>query len=287
MYSGSYVNSDITRNNPSCFLFLIDQSSSMAQYFGERPEGGGGMTKAEGVANALNNLLRNLVITCSRADGIRNYFDVGVIGYGERVYPAWGGALMGFELVPIRDVANHFARMEEKTITVELAPGETIQQPTSLPVWVEPVAAGSTPMCQAFRAAHDILSAWLVRNQSAHPPVIVHITDGEATDGNPAPLMSALTDLGTLNGKVVLFNVHLCGNRNAKSVSFPDTPDDLPDPFARMLFQQASLLTPFMRQVAWDNSAPVTENAKAFVLNADPTQVVLALEIGTRPGMVW
>jgi hypothetical protein len=282
-----FVNSDITRNHPSCFLFLVDQSASMAQHFGERPEGGGGMTKAEGVANALNNLLRNLIITCSRSDGIRNYFDVGVIGYGEMVTPAWGGALTGYEMVPIRDVANYCTRMEEKILTVELAPGETVSQTTQVPVWVEPKAKGSTPMCQAIRAGYDILSAWLLRNQTCHPPVVVHITDGEATDGNPAPLMSALTELKTTNGPVILFNVHLCGRRDAQPISFPDNAAELPDPFARMLFEQASVLTPFMRKVAWDSGSPVAENAKAFVLNADPTQVVLALEIGTRPGMVW
>jgi hypothetical protein len=54
-----------------------------------------------------------------------------------------------------------------------------------------------------------------------------------------------------------------------------------------MLFHHSSLLTPHMRTVAWDHSLMVSEEARAFVLNADPTLMVLALEIGTRAGSTW
>jgi hypothetical protein len=131
---------EITRRNPACFVFLVDQSSSMAQPFGDRGEGPslpGAPTKAEGVAQALNDLLRSLVISASKSDGVRNYFEIGVIGYGETVGFAWGGALAGSQLVPIRDVATNFAR-------VETVAG------TSRPIWIEPIAKGSTLMCEAL-----------------------------------------------------------------------------------------------------------------------------------------
>jgi hypothetical protein len=279
-----YVNSGITRNNPSCFLFIVDQSASMGQQFGDRNEG---LTKAEGVANALNNLLRNLIITCSKSDGIRNYFDVGVIGYGETAGPAWSGPLYGRELVPVRDVATYFARTIEKQESILDPFGGKTEHTVKVPVWVEPKAKGSTPMCQALNQAYEIMKVWLLRNQSCHPPVIVHITDGEATDGNPAPVMAALTEMRSINGPLILFNVHLSSRREAKPTSFPDSPEGLPDAYARMLFERSSYLTPYMRSVAWDNGLPLTEAARAFVLNADPTMLVLALEIGTRASNVW
>jgi hypothetical protein len=279
-----YVNSGISRNNPSCFLFLIDQSSSMGLKFGDREEG---LTKAEGVALALNNLLRNLIITCSKSDGIRNYFDVAVIGYGERVGSAWGGPLYGRELVPIRDVSNYFARTVEKVVRVPDVNGNLVEQTHRVPVWIEPQATGSTLMCQALKLSHDILQAWVMRNQTAHPPVMVHITDGEATDGNPAPLLEAIMDMRTANGPVTLFNVHLSSSRSSAPTSFPDNADGLPDAYSRMLFHHSSLLTPHMRTVAWDNGLMLSEEARAFVLNADPTLMVLALEIGTRAGSTW
>jgi hypothetical protein len=285
------TSSEITRNNPSCFLFLVDQSSSMAEPFGE--DRASGVTKAEGVALALNNLLRNLIITCSKSDGIRNYFDVAVIGYGATVGPAWTGALTGQEVVTIRDVANNHARIIERTEAVDDGFGGKDEQTTRFPVWIEPKAKGSTLMCQALNYANNVLSEWVLRNATAFPPVIVHITDGEATDGDPGPLLSALGELGTTNGKVTLFNVHLSSRRAAEPLKFPDSPDALPvvdgktDPYAKLLFEKASPLTPFMRNVAWENGLYLNERSRAFVLNADPTLLVLALEIGTRPGNVW
>src|ERR1700675_3674897 len=94
---------ELTRTNPTCFLFLIDQSSSMAEPFGAQPE----KTKADGVADGINRLLQNLVLKCAKSDGIRDYFHVGVIGYGGRVVWALGGNLAGQKLVPISVLANN------------------------------------------------------------------------------------------------------------------------------------------------------------------------------------
>src|SRR5438093_1064046 len=66
---------EISRKNPGCFLFLIDQSESM-----EDPFGGGeaGRRKAEELATILNKLIHNLCIRCSKSDSIYDYFHVGV-----------------------------------------------------------------------------------------------------------------------------------------------------------------------------------------------------------------
>ena len=44
--------------------------------------------KADGVADALNRLLQNIVIKCAKADGVRDFFHVGMIRYGGRVESA-------------------------------------------------------------------------------------------------------------------------------------------------------------------------------------------------------
>jgi hypothetical protein len=277
-----YTNSDITRYTPSCFCFILDQSSSMAEPFGER-DGQLPVTKAQAVALALNNLLRNLILSCSKSDGIRDYFEVAVIGYGAEVGPAWQGALQGRELVSISQVAEHVLKLEERPVSMADGTTETI----SAPIWLLPKAHGSTTMCTALHHAHGILSFWTNRNPSSHPPVIVHITDGEATDGDPAPYLDALANLGTGNGRATLFNVHLSSRRSAQPLSFPDQPTALPDSYAHLLFDKASYLTPYMRTIAWENGLPLSEQSRAFVLNADPSLLVLALEIGTRPGRLW
>src|SRR5262245_9036446 len=67
---------EISRDHPTCFLFVIDQSGSMDEITET------GRSKADFVADVLNKTLYTLVTSCSKAEGVRNYFDVGVIAYG-------------------------------------------------------------------------------------------------------------------------------------------------------------------------------------------------------------
>src|SRR5665647_1302837 len=102
---------ELSRVNPSMFLFLIDQSGSMADSFGGGEQA---QRKADGVATAINRLLQSLVIKCAKSEGVRDYYHVGVIGYGAQIGHAFTGPLAGRELVPISEVANMPARIEER-----------------------------------------------------------------------------------------------------------------------------------------------------------------------------
>lgn len=106
---------EISRINPSCFLFLIDQSGSMQDPFGGALKS---RSKAISLADAVNRLLQNLVIKCTKSEGIRDYYYVGVIGYGGAgVRPAFKGALAGKDFVPISEIGNHPARLEARKET--------------------------------------------------------------------------------------------------------------------------------------------------------------------------
>ncbi len=66
----------------------------------------GHKTKAASLADAINRLLQNLVLKCAKSEGIRDYYHVGVIGYGGHgVKPAFTGHLAGKELVPVSEMA--------------------------------------------------------------------------------------------------------------------------------------------------------------------------------------
>jgi hypothetical protein len=67
---------EISRDNPTAVVFLIDQSGSMDEKMVT------GKTKADFVADVLNKTIYTLVTNCAKSDGVRHYFDVGVIGYG-------------------------------------------------------------------------------------------------------------------------------------------------------------------------------------------------------------
>src|SRR5262249_48909850 len=152
---------EISRSNPSCFLFLVDRSGSMGDAFAS---GEAKRRKCDGVADAINKLLQNLVIKCAKEEGVRDYFHVGVIGYGATVGTVFGGQLAGRELVPVSDIANFPARIDERKRQIEDGAGGLVEQPVRFPIWFEPVANGGTPMCQALSQATSILDSWVVQH---------------------------------------------------------------------------------------------------------------------------
>lgn len=145
---------EISRANPSCFVFLIDQSGSMADPIGS---GETNLKKSDGVADAINRMLQNLVIKCAKEEGIRDFFHVGVIGYGAQVGPAFSGALAGRQLVPISEVGNSPARVEQRNKSVPDGAGGVVEQSVRFPIWFEPVANGATPMSQALGQARSMV----------------------------------------------------------------------------------------------------------------------------------
>jgi hypothetical protein len=270
---------EISRAHPSCLLFLIDQSGSMSDGFG----GEVGRIKSERLADAINRLLFELTIRCtkSQTEGIRNYYDIGVIGYGSRVGPALGGPLAGRDLVPIAEVGDNPARVEDRRRKVEDGTGGLIEQTVKFAIWFDPVANGGTPMCQALRQARSILQSWVQQHPSSFPPIVINITDGEATDGDPRSPAEEIRALETQDGQVLLFNLHLSSNPG-EPVLYPESDVGLSDQFARQLFEMSSPLPPHIRETAQSAGYAVGPQSRGFAFNADMVEVIKFLDIGTR-----
>ena len=243
--------------------------------------GSSAKTKAEGVADAINRLLQNLALKCAKSDGIRDYFHVGVIGYGAGVHSALGGTLSGRHLVPVSEFANHPIRVEQRTRKVDDGAGGLMEQSFKFPVWFEPVANGKTPMCQALTLARQVLEEFITRAPESFPPIVVNITDGQASDADPRPAAAAVRALATTDGEVLLFNAHLSSTAAAPIV-FPDSAKGLADPYGRHLFGMSSPLPPQMREAARAEGFAVSEGAHGFAFNADLVSVIRFLDIGTR-----
>jgi hypothetical protein len=269
--------SEITRTNPTCLLFLIDQSSSMLEPFGGQPE----KRKADGVADALNRLLQNLILKCAKSDGVRDYFHVGAIGYGGRVGSALGGSLASQPLVAVSALANNPLRVEQRTRKVDDGAGGVFEQSFKFPIWVEATAAGRTPMCQALTVARQYLQIFLTHYPACYPPLVINITDGMATDGDPLPAARAVQQLASKDGNVLLFNAHVSATQYLP-IEFPAGEDNLPDNFAKLLFRMSSPLPPRLFDAARADKYPVQTGARGFVFNADLVAVIRFLDIGTR-----
>src|SRR5258708_5288351 len=102
-------------------------------------------------------------------------------------------------------------------------------------------AENGTPMCAALQQARGVVESWLAEHPRCFPPVMLHITDGESTDGDPTQYGQALGDLKSSDGNALLFNCHLSSKRSPK-IEYPTGPSALPDDSARTLFAMSSNL---------------------------------------------
>jgi hypothetical protein len=267
---------EISRSDPACIVLLVDQSGSMAGQIG----GQAAQSKAESVARSINQLLAELAIRCTKETGVRNYFHVAVIGYGQSVGTALGGVLAGGKLVGISEIADNPSRIDQFVVKVEQS-GRFIDVPRTAPVWLEPVSKGPTPMIEALEVAHGIVEHWIEEHPAGFPPIVLNLTDGESTDGEPINAAAALRALASSDGAALLLNLHVSSN-SAKPVTFPDTDISLPDAYSRMLFEMSSVLPPIMRTEAEMSGYTVSEMTRGFVYNAKVQSLVEFLNIGTR-----
>ncbi len=172
-------------------------------------------------------------------DKPRHYYDVAVIGYttddqgNAVVESALGGPLgntnpVATDIVSIVELSDNPLRLKD-------------DDGASVPVWVEPVARGGTPMIAGLTYCRELASWWASNHPLCVPPIVIHITDGEeSNDGNPEQVARALQAVATQRGNTLLFNVHLSRSA-AEGQVFPNDEASLPNDEAKMLFRMLEL----------------------------------------------
>jgi len=274
---------EISRAHKGCFLFLLDQSFSM-----EEPLGGSGQRKCDELVRVCNAWLQNMVIQCSKSEGIRDWFDVGMFGYrtdqaGNAIIESvLQGALAGRKLVSITEIGDNPVRIDNVTASLpDEDTGELMEVPQQLPVWVEPKAEGGTPMCNMLHYAFGVLEEWIEQHPDSFPPIVINLTDGESQDGDAIPYADAVKYLATSDGNVMLFNCHLSMTA-ADSFIFPASDEILPDELARVLFKMSSALPEKMHRLATGLGVELQPNARGMAFNADMVALLKFLDLGTR-----
>ncbi len=274
-------NAEISRTNPTCFIFLVDQSTSMIDPIMGVP---GNPRKADLVADALNKIIQTLIVSSSKEEGVRRYFQVGGIGYGNQVKSLFDVQFGDQELIWIDDLYANPLRVEDRTRKEPDGAGGIVDVPTKFPVWIEPTADGRTPMCEAFRKTKLILEKWVADHKDSYPPTIFNLTDGEANDGDPRDFASSIRELETNDGNPLIFTLHVSSNQFARQISFPNTPEELPDDPSKIMYDLSSVLTDGMKDTATrEFNLNLPDGAKGFVYNGSLDPVLKALEIGTKP----
>lgn len=279
MYSQS-----ITRTHRTAFVLLIDTSGSMDEDILFR---GLPVSKAEAVATITNELIFELIERARRSDGVRNYYDIAILGYGGENQVC---SLLGHEeprFVAIDELAARTVQKRKSTLELRLPNGSIALRDIQQPQWVQPQAMGETPMLDALRTARDLIAEWIndPANAASFPPTIFHITDGVATDAATEELLDVakqIRSLHTTDGEVLLLNMHI-SNQHDRSLIFP-TPEE-----GATLQGEAALLYALSSPMP-ANFRPIIENHKTneratsyrgMGFNASTTELITMLDIGS------
>jgi hypothetical protein len=251
---------------------MVDQSGSMTEKI---VFAGAEMPKSRAVSLAASSFIDELIHRARRDDGIRDYYDLAVLGYGEPkieslISPA------GMFTTPSCLAAKRVERT--KIMRERLLPsGRSAIAVTEQNLWIGQRAQGSTPMCAALESALKLVEKWCrqPKNARSYPPTVINITDGETSDGSADDIRAIAARIratGTDDGGTILINIHLARagsmadglDSGVSAISsaisstlssvpssaifpapvlFPTLPDELPDHrYARLLWEISSPL---------------------------------------------
>lgn len=281
--SGGNYSSRVSSMNPACVVILVDQSISMRGFAGRSKR-----TKAEVVAECTNNLIEELVLSSTKGFGEpKPYFDLAIIGYG------FSSSTPLMSLLPGTDLQQPFRSIDEVNKSAEVLDGQ--------PTWIKSHADGATPMCGAFSMACEIIDRWAKVHPSSHPPVVINVTDGIPTDGDPKSEVAHLESISTDDGCTLVFNAHIAGVDEKKSkkekitlisdlsedrfakVLYPSSDVELNDDNAKFLFGLSSMLPDVIITRARDLNMDLSPGARAFVYNGGVDDLVKMFKLGTPP----
>lgn len=246
--------------------------------------GGKQTTKAQAVASVTNSLIDEVINHCHRQRGIGDYFDVAIVGYGGEE----STQLMGADFMTISQLHKMETPLSTETIPMRLPNGEVVECSVKRRCWIAPRSKGQTPMGDALRTAKRLAQSWCRLNPNSFPPLVINITDGEATDATSEQLLDLAEQLkatSTNDGNTLLFNIHICAEHDTPSsvLQFPSTSDPLPDtPYTQLLWKMASPLPAvFDSSIIELRGHAVAPPFRAVCYNCSANQLPALLNIGT------
>jgi uncharacterized protein YegL len=235
----------------ACLFFLLDQSASMAR-----------LPASQAVPKVIGELLDSYRSNCP-AD---SHLQVAAMGYGTDQLgrkPKVAAATFGRS-----GVASPFVDVRV------LAEGNTIP-------WKTHRTTGGTPMCEALSRSMKHLESWTEKHREGKRPVVVHVTDGDARDGNPVPIGEQLRGLKTREGNLVMLNCQMVEDSSHKVLFPEDLSFAQQSPFpdrAKLLFDLSSTLPQEALDLAGQYFPPPGPAARGLAVLADEGDIGQFLE---------
>ncbi|HSU17517.1 vWA domain-containing protein [Longimicrobium sp.] len=201
-----------TGKTPALIVYLLDISGSMSEPLDGAP-------KIEHVNRAIEQVLVRMVQRSTKGGVISPRYRLAMIAYSDTPEDILGG---------VRTIAD-VAQLGTPTLSV----------------------SRTTDTHAAFMTAREILRRELAQSAESErrpAPMVCHITDGQCTGSDPAPVAQEIMRMSTPDGPVLVENIYVGPGLTVSPIGdageWPGvmSEGELADPYARKLFHMSSPL---------------------------------------------
>lgn len=264
---------------PGYIIFLVDQSGSMNEDYAE------GKNKAEFTAMVINSTINEIVNTNMDGDKIKDRVFISLIGYGG----SGGNSVDDLRSDYLSTFGNSPLRIEKVKKKISNGAGGLVEIDEELPVFIEPVANGLTPMGEALNFAKSLIEGWVQKKSDNPAPVIINISDGIPYEGNNGDepnktirVAKEIMNISTIDGNPLIFNVHI-GDSN-KECLFAENTSELIDEYSKLLFEISSIVPDSYKDAALKHDLVVKNQSRGFVSNARAESLIKFINFGSSGG---
>lgn len=279
-YPNSFARA-ITREHRTAYILLLDLSTSMSEVI---EHNGRKQYKSEVMAEAANNLLHEFYLRANSSGELRDYYDIAVLCYsGHGVFSLFGTLEKPFISIVEFEEMNGIYFRAITTLDRDESCEELSENFTLLNTY------GSTPMNEAFCYLFNILEVWCSKEevQESVAPMVIHITDGHATDSDLNSIVEVAEDIKSLHtndGAVLLLNIHLGRLERESSLLFPtdEEVEQCHNPFLRAMGRASSIMPEiFVPMIHEMRSRNIGYRYRGVGCNATVADMIAMMNIGT------
>lgn len=271
----------ITSTHRTLFVIAIDQSGSMQEHITAQDYI---FTKSQIAAITASALIDELYYKAKRYEGIRNYYDIAVLGYsGYDIVPLLHPtfftvpiSMLDYKNVPRLKIPTIYRSSEGRPLIID----ERISQ------WVTPKAGGFTSTIEMLDAVTDLVDRWCSAspNRDSFPPTVFNISDGNLDLSYRNTLLSKADKLkrtGTTDGNTMLFNIHIASNIDDPQLFCPSLSDIPADHPALPLAPLSSELPAIFHPAALGYDKKATSPLIALSSNTMITRIISCINMGS------
>lgn len=266
---------------PGYIIFLVDQSGSMQENYPEQGD------KASFASLVINRTINSLILANMDGETVKDRVFISIIGYG------------GSSALAVDDIRSEYLstfadkplKLEKIKKKVSDGGGGLVEIEEELPIFIEPVANGLTPMADALSFAKELIQGWLQKKPDNPAPIIINISDGLPYTGDTVEseikksitIANDIMSITSDDGNPLVYNAHI-GDSGTEH-KFPSTKTELADEQAKFLYEISSSVPDSHNLSAKKKGIEIKDNAKGFVSNARPEAFIEFIEFGSMSGM--